>query len=139
MTWKVHKLCTNVKFTVSITLLCLFYLLILSLICGKVVYKNTSQVTYFMLNSQHILISMILSSQNIFCEKVVYKNSSQVTYSTLNSQHLLISLILSSHNIFYLWRSSLQKLFTGHILHVKFSTHSFHRFCGQPCALFCPL
>lgn len=28
-------------------------------------------------------------------------------------------LILSSHNIFYLWGSSLQKLFTGHILHVE--------------------
>lgn len=30
-------------------------------------------------------------------------------------------LILSSHNIFYLWGSSLQKLFTGHILHVEFT------------------
>jgi hypothetical protein len=122
MTLKVHNLCTNVKFAVSFTLLCLFYLLIISFICEKVVYKNSSQVTYSMLNSQHLFIPMIVSSHNIFyLWESSLQNSSQVTYSMLNSQHLFISLILSSH-IFHLWESSLQKLFTGHILHVEFTT-----------------
>jgi hypothetical protein len=59
---------------------------------------------------------------SFICKEVVYKNCSQVTYSMLNSQHLFISLILSSHNIFYLSESGLQKLFTGHIPHIEFTT-----------------